>query len=103
MHETTTLSAFDAASIIIVVAAFLSYINHRFVKLPHVIGLTVMGSIVSVLLIVLDWAVPGLTISDQVESFINEIDFSQTLMEGMLSFLLFAGALHVDLDELKKG
>ena len=103
MHSAIALSAFDAAAIVVVAAAVLSFINHRFIGLPHVIGLTIMGAVASILLIVLDELIPGLTISDAVERFLTEIDFSQTLMEGMLSFLLFAGALHVDLDELKKG
>ncbi|WP_420605395.1 cation:proton antiporter [Novosphingopyxis sp.] len=103
MHSAISLSAFDAAAIVVVAAAFLSYINHRYIGLPHVIGLTVMGAMASTLLIVLDEFIPGLTIADAVEQFLTGIDFSQTLMEGMLSFLLFAGALHVDLVELKKG
>ena len=103
MDHAFSLSAFDAASIIIVIAALLSYLNYRFIGLPHVIGLTVLGAVASTILIILDELVPGLTIADTVEGFMTRIDFSQTLMEGMLSFLLFAGALHVDLDELKKG
>jgi len=103
MHETSSLSAFDAAAIVVVIAAVLSYCNHRFIRLPHVIGLTVMGAGTSVILILIDEFVPGTAISDMVEAFLTRIDFSQTLMQGMLSFLLFAGALHVDSAELHKG
>ncbi len=103
MEAAAQISPFDAAAIVIVAAAVLSYLNYRFLKMPHVIGLTVMGALTAIVLILLNQLVPGLTLADTVARFLNEIDFSQTLMEGMLSFLLFAGALHVDLDELKKG
>ncbi len=99
----TVLSSFDAAAIVIVAAAVLGYINHRFLKLPHVIGLTIMGALASIALIAANDLIPGVTLDDWVAAFLTNLDFSQTLMEGMLSFLLFAGALHVDLDEMKKG
>ncbi|MBZ6377246.1 sodium:proton antiporter [Pacificimonas flava] len=104
MHETAaTLSPFDAASIVIVAAALLGYLNHRLLKLPHVIGLTVMGAGASLILMAANYLLPGVTFDDDVERFLVSLDFSDTLLQGMLSFLLFAGALHVDLDELKKG
>lgn len=104
MHETaSTLSAFDAAAIVIVVAALLGYVNHRLLGLPHVIGLTIMGALASIILILADAYIPALTLDDQVARFLESLNFSETLLQGMLSFLLFAGALHVDLDELKKG
>lgn len=104
MHETAaTLSSFDIAAIVIVAAALLGYLNHRFLKLPHVIGLTIMGALASIVLIAANALIPGLTLDDSVAAFLANLDFSRTLMEGMLSFLLFAGALHVDLDEMKKG
>ena len=88
MHETSSLSAFDAAAIVVVIAAVLSYCNHRFIRLPHVIGLTVMGAGTSVILILIDEFVPGTAISDMVEAFLTRIDFSQTLMQGMLNTAL---------------
>lgn len=104
MHEATSgISPFDAAAIVIVAAALLGYLNHRFVGLPHVIGLTIMGALAALGLVAANAIVPGLTLDDSVAVFLTELDFSATLMQGMLSFLLFAGALHVDLDELRKG
>ena len=103
MHYPLNLSAFDAAAIVVVAAALLAYCNHRFLRLPHVIGLTVMGAVVSILLIVTDRLIPGMNLADAIDHLLARVNFSQTLMQGMLSFLLFAGALHVDLDELKKG
>ena len=86
MHETAaTLSPFDAAAIVIVVAAILGFFNHRVLKLPHVIGLTVMGAVASLGLTLLNYLFPVLTFDNRVALFLAQIDFEQTLMEGMLS------------------
>lgn len=100
MHE---LSAFDAAAILIVLAAALGYLNHRLLKLPSTVGLTVMGAVASMLVVAIDRLMPQSDLADQLSTFLREIDFHTTLMEGMLSFLLFAGALHVDWAHIRKG
>ncbi len=99
----TTLSAFDAASILIVLAAVLGYVNHRFLKLPSSIGLTVMGAVASLIVIGIDRLFPTSELTPLVVAFLNGIDFQTTLLDGMLSFLLFAGALHVDWAEMRRG
>ena len=96
------LSAFDIAALLVVAAAVLGYVNHHFLKMPHVIGLTVMGALTAIVLMVADAFVPGVTLDNWVKALLDRIDFNQTLLQGMLSFLLFAGALHVDLAPLKK-
>ncbi|WP_460102881.1 cation:proton antiporter [Qipengyuania sp. 483] len=95
------LSAFDIAALLVVAAALLGWFNHHFIKLPHVIGLTVMGALAAIGLMVADRVIPGITLYDQVTEFLQQMNFTETLLQGMLSFLLFAGALHVDLDRLK--
>ena len=92
----------DIAAICLVVTALLAYLNHRFVKLPTAIGVMVIALAISLAIVALD--VIGLDhgLRRYEESFLRSIDFSGVLMQGMLSFLLFAGALHVDLDALKK-
>ncbi|MGY4398447.1 CPA1 family monovalent cation:H+ antiporter [Sphingomonas sp. UYAg733] len=97
------LSPFDAAAILIVLAALLGYVNHRFLKLPPSVGLTVMGAVASLIVVGLDSALPGSSFGADVRRFIAGIDFHTTLMDGMLSFLLFAGALHVDWTEMRRG
>jgi Na+:H+ antiporter len=97
------LSPFDAAAILIVLAAVLGYVNHRFLKLPSSVGLTVMGAVASLIVIAIDASVPGSDLSQGIEGFLSDIDFHMTLMDGMLSFLLFAGALHVDWSEMRRG
>ena len=99
----TSLSAFDAAAILIALAAALGYLNHQFLKLPSSVGLTVMGAVASLLVIGLDRLLPASTLAEQVSAFVTGIDFHTTLMDGMLSFLLFAGALHVDWTEMRRG
>ena len=97
------LTPVDAAAVLIVLAATLSYLNFRFVKLPSSIGLTIMGAVASLIVVGLDRALPNSTVSHQVVEFIAGIDFHDTLMDGMLSFLLFAGALHVNWQEMRRG
>lgn len=99
----SALSPFDAAAILIALAAVLGYLNHRFLGLPSSIGLTIMGAVASLLVIGIDRLLPASTLAEQLSAFVSGIDFHATLMEGMLSFLLFAGALHVDWTELRRG
>jgi len=97
------LTPFDAAAILIVLAAVLGYFNHRVLKLPSSIGLTIMGAVASLLVVGIDRLLPGSQVGKQVVGFIAGIDFHTTLMDGMLSFLLFAGALHVKWDDMRRG
>lgn len=97
------LSPFDAAAILVVLTASLAYINHRLIGLPTSIAMTVMGAVASLIVIAIDFALPASNLSDLVASFLAGIDFETTLMDGMLSFLLFAGALHVDWGSMQKG
>jgi len=88
----------DILAILISLAALFSYINHRFMKLPASIGLLLIALLMS--LVIIGLGKLGLGIEDDVRQLLGHIDFNQTLMQGMLSALLFAGALHVHLDEL---
>jgi CPA1 family monovalent cation:H+ antiporter len=103
MIGSVVLTPFDGAAILIVLAAVLGYINHRFLKLPASVGLTMMGALASLVVVGLDRVLPGSTVGRDVVAFIAGIDFHETLMNGMLSFLLFAGALHVDWSEMHRG
>ena len=97
------ISPFDAAAILIVLAAALGYLNHRFLKLPSTVGLTVMGAVASLGVILYDQVLPSSTLAENLSAFLRDLDFHATLMEGMLSFLLFAGAMHVDWSHMRKG
>ncbi len=90
----------DTIAILISLAAIFSYINYRFLKIPSTIGLLVIALLMSLGIVILGKF--GLPIADHAKSFLKEIDFNEALMQGMLSALLFAGALHVHLEELIK-
>lgn len=92
----------DIAAICLVVTALLAYLNQRFVKLPTTIGVMVIALAISLGIVALDSLGLDHGLRQYEASFLRTIDFSDVLMQGMLSFLLFAGALHVDLDALKK-
>lgn len=85
-------------TILICLAALFSYVNHRLLKLPITIGLMAVALVFSLVLLVLGKL--GFGVEAEAQRFIRDIDFNEALMHGMLGFLLFAGALHVKLDEL---
>ena len=85
-------------TILICLAALFSYVNHRWLKLPMTIGLMAVALVFSLSLIGLGKL--GMGVEAEAERFIGAIDFNEALMHGMLGLLLFAGALHVKLDEL---
>lgn len=94
------MSTVTIASILITFCALFSYINYRFIRLPTTIGIMVMALVLSAA--VLSLPVLGFDILPEVHALLGSIDFSEALLHGMLSFLLFAGALHVDLQALRK-
>jgi monovalent cation:H+ antiporter, CPA1 family len=94
------MHTFDVAAILIAVAAVAGYVNHRLLKLPATSGTMVVALLSSLVLVGAEAMFPKLGLQASVAGLLNQIDFNQTLMRGMLCFLLFAGSLHVDLDEL---
>lgn len=94
------MSYFVIASILVVLSALFGYINVRFIKLPSVIGLMVMTIIFT--LIILGISYVDDTFLQIEKELINSIDFKTVVLDIMLSFLLFAGALHTDFKKLKE-
>ena len=95
------MTIFDIIAILTTLTALFSYFNYRYIKLPTSIGVMLMALAVSLLLIGLS----ALGLSDihkTATRIMGAVDFDDTLMQGMLSFLLFAGALHINLNELKE-
>ena len=91
---------FDVAVICLVLTALLAYCSHRYLRLPTAIGVMAIAMLLSFSLIGLDsLGISGL--HDYEVSLLSSINFSQVLMQGMLSLLLFAGALHVDMRQLR--
>ena len=89
-------------SLLIVLAALFGAINYLFLKLPSAIGILVVSLAASLAILALDLPVQGFTVDDQVRSLVGGIAFSDALLEGMLGLLLFAGALHVKLSDLRE-
>ncbi len=83
---------------IIALAAFLSYLNAKFLKLPETIGIMILSIIVS-LLFAASYFIDQ-TYFDQVTDFARSIDFKTILFDFLLGILLFAGAIHVNLKGL---
>ena len=90
----------DIIAIFLCITAVLAYLNRRYVGLPSAIG--VMGIALGLSLLNMAFDALGFhTLHTLEQSLVESIDFSELLMQGMLSLLLFAGALHVDLSELR--
>jgi len=87
-------------SVLIVLSAIFSYINERFLKLPSTIGIMVIALLVSLGLILTDKIFPHTF--QEFSTFISSVDFTEVLMGAMLNFLLFAGAIHIRLSDLKE-
>ena len=93
------MSLFAVVSILIVISALFGYINVRFLKLPTTIGLMVITIVFT--LLVLATSLFNDTLLEQEKLLISQIDFQTVLLDVMLSFLLFAGALHTNFQQLK--
>lgn len=91
---------FEILVVCLVITALLAYVNHRFVGLPTTIGVMAIAMLLSLGLIALDRLGFG-ALREYEVAMLRSIDFSKLLMEGMLSLLLFAGALHIDLSQLR--
>jgi len=91
----------NIVAILLTLTAAFSYLNHRYLKWPMTIGVMAIALAVSLAVICLDqlgFATPR----GHEHALLSSIDFAEVLMQGMLSFLLFAGALHVDLNQLRR-
>jgi CPA1 family monovalent cation:H+ antiporter len=86
-------------TILVAVCALFSYINIRFLKLPPTIGLMLI-SLACSLLVIAEGKISA-SFHHHVEEMVRSINFSQTLLNIMLGFLLFSGSLHVSLKQLK--
>lgn len=93
------MQVYNLISIIIVLTAIFSYVNFKILKLPATIGIMIISIAASVLIISIGYFSPSFF--KQVTDLVATIDFHTALMKVMLSFLLFAGAIHIDIDKLK--
>jgi CPA1 family monovalent cation:H+ antiporter len=94
------MEVYNIITILIVLAAIFGYVNHRFIKLPGSIGIMLLSLIASLLTVGLGTIFPEFFI--RITEIVSTIDFHTTVMKIMLSFLLFAAAIQVDSQKLKK-
>ncbi|MDB4575909.1 sodium:proton antiporter, partial [bacterium] len=94
------MKLFHILSILISLSAAFSFINYRFLKLPTAIGLMLIAMLASLALLLLGPLSFGL--EGEVAVLLASVEFDETLLHGMLSLLLFAGALHVNLGDLAR-
>ena len=92
------MSLFDMIAILLTLAALFSLINYKTIKLPNGIGIMLIGLLMSIALIGINKL--GLFSTEGIQDIFADIDFYNTVLNGMLSFLLFAGALHVNINRL---
>ena len=101
MASATSLSLLEISAVFLSITALLAYVNHRFVGLPTTIGVMVISILLSIVAIFLGFLGFDQLIDYEV-SLLNQLDFTEVLLDGMLSMLLFAGALHVNIADLKR-
>jgi len=94
----TPMNPYDTVAILLSLAAAFGYLNYRFIRLPSAIGIMLMSLLASLGLIVFGKIDPGAV--DWAKAFVEHVRFDQALLNVMLSYLLFAGALHVNLGDL---
>ncbi len=87
---------------LLTVSAVFAFINVKLLRLPTTIGVMIMGLAASLVLISIELLTAQTELSRTLSDAVRQIDFSEALMHGMLAFMLFAGALHVDWAKLKK-
>jgi CPA1 family monovalent cation:H+ antiporter len=90
----------EIIALVLTITAAASYINYRFLRLPQPIGVTLITIILAISIILLGSL--GLGVGEWARGMLEQINLSDTLLNGMLSFLLFAGALHINIIELAK-
>ncbi len=97
-----SLSLFDLAAVFLTLSAVIGWANRRFVGLPTAVAMLIVGVTATLALVGLDRLAPGLGLGAMVGQLVRQVDFSAAVLRFMLAYLLFAGAMHVDLDALKR-
>ena len=101
MDPTSSLTILEISAIFLSITALLTYVNHRFIGLPTTIGVMVISILLSIGAIFLGFLGFDQLIDYEV-SLLRQLDFTEVLLDGMLSMLLFAAALHVNIGDLRR-
>ena len=92
------MEAFDIIGILLTLSAVFGFFNYKYIKLPTTIGLMLLGLIFSLIIIITGTFNNDFYVFAQ--NFVNDVRLDESLLGIMLSYLLFAGALHVKLEDL---
>lgn len=92
------MDLFHLFSILIVLSAGFAYINFRVLKLPNAIGLMLVSLIFSFFILIVGYYFPSF--KEDIAIKMESINFSELLLESLLSFMLFAGAIHIKFKDL---
>ena len=93
------MDTFTTIAILFTISSLIAYINNRYVKLPGTIGIMVISIVISLLILISGKIYPDAY--DFIKELTSSVDFTRTLLDVMLAFLLFASALHFDFEKLK--
>ncbi len=93
------MNFYELIAALITLTAILAFINHRYIKLPSSIGLLLASMFLSFVVLILNYY--NFTFLKDISAVVNSVDFNHVLMGGMISFMLFAAAIHIPLEDLK--
>ena len=94
------MSPFDFFAILLTLSAAFGVVNHRTLHLPNTVGVLVISLLVTLVMLAADPFIPAYDLQAISRTLLDTINLPQTLLNSVLSFLLFAGALQVDLGQL---
>jgi CPA1 family monovalent cation:H+ antiporter len=95
------MSSFDFTAALLLLAAILGIVNHRYLHLPRAIALMAGSLVLSVIIILVDRSVDFIELRGWWEDLVVSTDLPHVFLDGVLAFMLFAGSLHVDMDSLR--
>jgi len=95
------MSSFDFIAALLLLAAILGIVNHRYLHLPRTIGLMAGSLVLSVIIILVDRSVDVVELREWWQDLVDSTNLPDVFLGGLLAFMLFAGSLHVDMDSLR--
>jgi len=96
------LSYFEIIALLLLVTACAGFINHRWLRLPSAIGLLIIALVLSLCIALVGHLAEALALRPDIAQTLTDVNLPQVLFDGVLSFMLFAGALHVNLRQLRE-
>ena len=96
------MTPFELVAALMTVVALAGWLNVQTLHLPHGVAMLIAGLAGAGVLFALQWFFPQFEVGRQISDYINHIDFVTTVTGYMLAFLLFAGAMQVDLGEMRR-